>query len=274
MGHFFITILLVFGFWQNDAFAKPKSNTAHCVLADALPQLVASIDDYGVFNLEGGARAKLADVFFPLDPLSGAFLPETLAQIKTLVSQRPVYHMPIGPKDRYQRQPSYMFIVDRTGRVSSLQTILVRNQRAHFMPDPQLKKNFATSCDVVTLRHELLEIEQKTYKNNKESTPHQVPVHKAQSQKLWSLEGEFVIVRGSVTEVRTTKRGVSINFGDDWKKDFTAYLSPLVSQSFKDQKKMNSNLVGQRIQLRGFLDLYYGPSMRIDHLMQMEMLSE
>ena len=273
IGFFAVVWLSVFAF-QTSALANEPLNATECSFENATPTKIINIDDHGVFTLKDGQRLKLADLFFPLDTETGMLSPQTLLQIRQMTKGQETRILISGPRDRYGREPAFLFIKKESEPPHLVQEVLVRSGAAVYMPDPQLRKTFASHCDFDRIRAELIVMTSKepTFGSGKRTGI--TSVLSANSPKLWGLEGEFVIVRGVVSEVRRTRRGVSINFGDDWKRDFTAYLSPLVSKTFENNVNLNSNLTGQQVKLRGFLDLYYGPSMRIDHLTQMEMLSE
>ena len=273
IGLFGIVWLSGFAF-QQGAMADDTLQVSECSFDKATPVKIVNIDDYGGVSLENGQRVKLADLFFPLSKETGALPSKTFLQMKKMLKGQKIRALMSGPADRYGREPAFLYGKNATGEPYLVQTELIRSSAAVYMPEPQLRKIFVSNCEFDQIKAQLIAIAPKEPTFGKRKRVGFAPVFSAKSQRLWGLEGEFVIVQGVVTEVRRTKRGVSINFGDDWKKDFTAYLSPLVSKTFENNKKLNSNLTGQRIQLRGFLDLYYGPSMRIDHLMQLEMLSE
>ncbi|MEP1442881.1 MAG: hypothetical protein ABJK39_07715 [Hyphomicrobiales bacterium] len=260
--------------FQKGAMADDVLQVNECSFDKATPTKITHIDDYGVVSLENGPRVKLADLFFPLNKDTGTLSPQTILQIKQMLKGQGTRALISGPADRYGRAPAFLYVKNPTGEPYLVQQALIRSNAAVYMPEPQLKKTFVSNCEFDQIRAELIAIPPKELTFRKIKRVGFAPIFSAKSQNLWGLEGEFVIVQGVVTEVRRTKRGISINFGDDWKNDFTAYLSPLVSKSFDSRKIMNSNLTGQQVQLRGFLDLYYGPSMRIDHLTQLEMLSE
>ena len=260
--------------FQASALASEPLNGNECSFENATPTKLINIDDHGVFTLKDGQRLKLADLFFPLDEETGMLSPQTLLQMRQMIKGQETRILISGTADRYGREPAFLFIKKGREEPHLIQETLIRSGAAVYMPDPQLRKTFASHCDFDRIRAGLIVMTPKepTFWSGRRAGI--TPVLSANSQRLWGLEGEFVIVRGVVSEVRRTRRGISINFGDDWKRDFTAYLSPLVSKTFENNVNLNSNLVGQQVKLRGFLDLYYGPSMRIDHLTQMEMLSE
>ena len=271
---FFTVVWLSVSVFQTVVFADEFLKPNECSYENATLVKITKIDDQGTFTLEDGRRLKLADLFFPLNEETGALSAQILSQIRQMTKGQKTRILTSGPTDRYGREPAFLFIKKGSGEPHLVQKALIRSHVAVYMPEPQLRKTFASHCDFDRIRAELIVITPKEPTFGSGRPTGITSVLSANSQQLWGLEGEFVIVRGVVSGVRRTRRGISINFGDDWKRDFTAYLSPLVSKTFENNVNLNSNLTGQQVKLRGFLDLYYGPSMRIDHLTQMEMLSE
>ncbi|MEO1067340.1 MAG: hypothetical protein AAFW47_08170, partial [Pseudomonadota bacterium] len=99
-------------------------------------------------------------------------------------------------------------------------------------------------------------------------------VYESTDPLLWRKEGDFAIIEGVITSTRSFKRVGLLNFGDDWKRDFTAALKKSIKSDFEQKFGTLDTLSGRRVRVRGFLDLYNGPSMRIDHAAQMEFLTE
>lgn len=73
----------------------------------------------------------------------------------------------------------------------------------------------------------------------------------------------FHIVRGTVRDVVPHRQWTFINFGDNWKTDFTATISGKDRKAF-DKNRLNQ-LVGQEIELRGWVNYHNGPSMTLSH---------
>lgn len=268
------TGLVFMGALQGEASAVEVPLEAHCQLQDATQREVTSVDAFGVISMMDGTALKLADLFVPLDPETGKFPPRTLMRLRQMTKGAHAHIVTIGGLDRYGTHKAFVFLRQPQGDVVLLQERLIVEQLAVYMPGPAPKKPISTDCDLFALQMGLLELDQKHTISNQTKREDLVSVYTAENQRLWDLEGEFTIVRGTVTNMRKTRNGISLNFGDDWKRDFTAYLSVSVSKELEDRHDKNFNLVGQRIQMRGFMDLYYGPAMRIDHLLQMEILSK
>lgn len=75
-----------------------------------------------------------------------------------------------------------------------------------------------------------------------------------------------VIVEGRVIDVSPPIRGrVYVNFGLDWRSDFTAVIPTDALDLFEDAQLEPAGLEGARVRVRGWLYEENGPMVRIDH---------
>lgn len=75
--------------------------------------------------------------------------------------------------------------------------------------------------------------------------------------------GTFQIVEGKVETAATQRSRVYLNFGDDWKTDFTVTVSPDDAKRFRAAHVNLRKLQDHRLRVRGWLESYYGPEMEI-----------
>ncbi|MBT4769815.1 MAG: thermonuclease family protein [Rhodospirillaceae bacterium] len=86
--------------------------------------------------------------------------------------------------------------------------------------------------------------------------------------------GTFQIIEGRV--IKTAKAGgrTYINFGADWRNDFTVTLAPGTSRLFKTAGIDPLALDGRRVRVRGWLKSRNGPMIEITHPEQIELLEQ
>ena len=79
--------------------------------------------------------------------------------------------------------------------------------------------------------------------------------------------GRFLIIEGRVLDIHKSYENTYLNFGNDWKTDFTVRIINK-NKSFKeiDMKAFQ----GQEIRVRGFVEYYNGPSLTLDHHVLLE----
>lgn len=78
----------------------------------------------------------------------------------------------------------------------------------------------------------------------------------------------FHLVEGAITRIYESKAGTYLNFGDDWRSDFSIAILPKQRRSMK---AFLANLkAGDRIRVRGSLVQENGPMIRLNHADNLE----
>jgi hypothetical protein len=75
--------------------------------------------------------------------------------------------------------------------------------------------------------------------------------------------GTFQTVEGTVTTATTYKGRAYINFGADYRTDFTVTIAPADMKAFRTARFDVKKLAGKRVRVRGWVELYNGPEMEI-----------
>ena len=86
--------------------------------------------------------------------------------------------------------------------------------------------------------------------------------------------GAFAIIEGTIESVALKKNRIYINFGKDWKTDFTVSIAPEDKRRFSKAKLDPLNWGGQRIRVRGSVREYNGPYMELTHPEAVEFIEE
>jgi hypothetical protein len=76
--------------------------------------------------------------------------------------------------------------------------------------------------------------------------------------KADKVTSQWRVVHGTVTAVSARRELVYVNFGPDWKTDFTLLLKPALARQLKPE-----DWIGKTIEARGWVQWYYGPAIRI-----------
>lgn len=86
-------------------------------------------------------------------------------------------------------------------------------------------------------------------------------------------EQGFQIVEGRVRKVFLGKNGaVHFDFGDNYKTDFSVYIGPTDVAAWSGGQDALRAFEGQNVRVRGLVDSFNGPSIRVDHAAQIEQL--
>ncbi|WP_439544508.1 thermonuclease family protein [Hyphomicrobium sp.] len=100
------------------------------------------------------------------------------------------------------------------------------------------------------------------------------PVHDtADTKRLLRLTGRFAIVQGTVRTAARTKATTYINFGDNWRQDFTASLpTAVVDRAGAEAAKRIAGLGGRKIRVRGWIERRNGPMILLSTVDEIEIL--
>lgn len=84
----------------------------------------------------------------------------------------------------------------------------------------------------------------------------------------------FILVEGRVRRVAEVRGRAYLNFGDDWKTDFTVSVSPRDLELFRRADAPLAALEGARVRVRGWLVARNGPAIDATHPEQIERLED
>jgi endonuclease YncB( thermonuclease family) len=84
--------------------------------------------------------------------------------------------------------------------------------------------------------------------------------------------GSFQLVEGRVLEAAVVRGRAYLNFGADWREDFTVTLAPKVRRRFEVEGIDPRDYQGTRLRVRGWLKSYNGPMIEVTHPEQIEVL--
>jgi hypothetical protein len=83
----------------------------------------------------------------------------------------------------------------------------------------------------------------------------------------------FQIVEGRVVEAAEARSGrIYLNFGDNWREDFTATIEPADRPLFDAAGLDPLALAGRTIRLRGWIYAFNGPMITLTHPEQVEVV--
>lgn len=86
--------------------------------------------------------------------------------------------------------------------------------------------------------------------------------------------GSYQIIEGSIKSVSLKQNQIYLNFGSDWKQDFTISISATDRRAFRNAGYDFQNMTGAKVRVRGWVGSYNGPYIAVTHPAQLEVLSE
>ncbi|NOX83359.1 MAG: hypothetical protein GXP06_10315 [Alphaproteobacteria bacterium] len=93
------------------------------------------------------------------------------------------------------------------------------------------------------------------------------------ADKAGRAVGRFHLIEGKVRRIAKVKGRVYINFGTDYKTDFTASAGSRLYRKWAEQGFDVASLTDARLRIRGFVEAINGPSITLSHRRQIEVLA-
>ncbi len=84
--------------------------------------------------------------------------------------------------------------------------------------------------------------------------------------------GQWRRITGRVREVYQSRQMLFLNFGEDWKKDFTIAIPKEAWKAF-DMERLNT-FAGAEVRVRGYIESYYGPRIVLLNPQMLEVIGE
>jgi len=84
----------------------------------------------------------------------------------------------------------------------------------------------------------------------------------------------FQVIEGRVTSAAEVKGVVFLNFGDNWRTDFTIRLDRRIARQFRRAGLTADSYDGRQVRVRGWLKNWNGPTIEANHPEQIEVLEK
>jgi len=215
---------------------------------------IARVEQNGVLVATDGRAPKLESIRLPagaLDKAPPSWTDAALSALRDLASGHLVTVAARAPKqDRYGRVRGQIFVVD-DGEV--------------WLQDALLRKGLAR----VAIASDRRECAKELYAAEADARARHVgiwsqPAYAVRDARQVSGDdlGTFQIVEGRVVNASVKSRAY-LNFGTDWKKDFTATIAPDDMKTFRAEGVDPASYAGKIIRVRGIVEWHGGPEIEI-----------
>ena len=264
MARFAVVFLLILTVKAAGAASEPALPLPAALALDTEARVVEVVDGSTVL-LDDGERVRLAGIEAPRhiagDAASGmTLLAETARQTLARLVQGRRVGLAVGgiPRDRYGR----------------LRAHLVRSEDGTWIQGALLAAGLARVHSLVDDRAAAAEM--------------LVVEHRARAARLgiWSQpryrvrtadqadDGlhNFQLVEGRVKAAAVVRGRGYLNFGDDWREDFTVSIGPRDRRLFESEGIAIENYEGRLVRVRGWVDSFNGPMIEATHPEQIEVL--
>jgi len=91
-------------------------------------------------------------------------------------------------------------------------------------------------------------------------------------QTIGASVGSFQIVQGRIVDAAIVRKRVYLNFGTDWREDFTISIAPKDVRTFERVGIHLAGLSGVLVRARGLIRILNGPTLYLDHPAALEIL--
>lgn len=204
----------------------------------------------------------------PTDGAADTWHPAAAARqaLAHLVNDRTVTLATAGRKrDRYGRVLAQVFVKSADGGARWLQgAMLAAGQaRAYGLPD-----NFACMDALLAAEAPARQAARGLWAN-----PAYAIRAAAHTRTLLRLRGTYQIIAGKVRASKRARSGwIYLNFGNDWRTDFSASVAPDVSRAHPAWAARLLDLKGKQVRVRGWIERRNGPSINIEHPSALEII--
>lgn len=208
-------------------------------------------------KLSNGNILRLQDIEPPFVGTSD-WRDKARAFLKQMVSDHEVF-VDEQSADRYGRLSGQGYIVDAKGQKIWLQKELL-HQGLGFVFAP------AGNSKIDELRATELAVRKSGTGIWGDAAYADVGVDKADDRY-----GHFAFVSGIVVDAERMKNAVYLNFGEDWRTDFTASIAAHDLRAFRDLNIDPLTFKGKRIRVRGWVKRDFGPMIAVSDPSQIDL---
>lgn len=251
---------------------RAAAETPRCELEKGPPRAVVGVLDGETLVLDDKSQVRLVGALAPraldgaADEASWPPAKAAKAQLESLTLGRSVELGLAGRRtDRYRRLLAQVFVQDEGRRVWVQGEMLRRGHaRAYGLPG-------STDClaDLVAAEKQAREAGLGLWGH----ASYQIRPA-ARHRDLLRFRSTYQLVEGTVLNAADVRGRVYLNFGENWREDFTIAVQPSTTRLFAEAGVDLLALKGRRVRARGWIERRGGPLIEIQHPGQIEVLPE
>jgi micrococcal nuclease len=232
-------------------------------LADVHSSVTARVDDNGILILRDGRLVKPEGLLLPSAERTAASKSlhrESLTGIRSLVVGRRVsLHLGEPRIDRYRRLRAQIVVDSQLW----LQREMLRGGWARVFISPDRHE-----CS-----HELYAAEDEARQKRMGLWASDAFGVRTPDSLTWRDLGTFQIVQGEVANASVRGSRAYLNFGRDWRRDFTVTIAPNDMTMFRSEGVDPESYAGKAVRVRGWIDRLNGFEIEAAAPQQIEVLS-
>jgi endonuclease YncB( thermonuclease family) len=252
--------------------ATQSREQARCQLRAGPTLAVVRVVDAETVQLDDGREVRLIGALAPrspdMSPNATPWPPEQRAEaaLRDLVLGNSV-ELAFGEhdRDRYGRLLAHLFL-NRDGERLWVQGELLRtgHARAYGLPG-----SFACMHELLAHERVARQAQSGLWANAAYATR---PAYQARA--ILRQRNTYQIVSGRLVQATTTKTYTYLNFGKDWRSDFTAGIAGKLTRKHPAWAKTLAGLAGKKVEVRGWITYRNGPFIEIEDPSQIATVEE
>jgi endonuclease YncB( thermonuclease family) len=264
------TLVCMLGGVGGAAGGEPPADE-RCTLAAGSSHTVVRVADAETIVVDDGSEVRLIGALAARVPSPGAPAPGTTdwpsesqarAALERLLQGRNV-ELKFGARrgDRYGRLLAHVFVSDGSDKVWVQGYLLAQG----------FARAYALAGNAACLT-EMLEKEREAREGVRGIwgvAAYRV-LEATEIGELLRRRNSFEIVEGVVRDVAVTGGRAYVNFGSDWRRDFTAVVPPRLLRGSPETVIRLKALIGKRVRVRGWIERRNGPSVELAALGEIE----
>ena len=267
-----IGILALLILWaQRTVLARPTTSTSTaCAPQTNFARTVVRLTGTTSMRLDDGTEVKLAGILLP-HMLDTAGRPEKWTPAEAARTKLDM--LTVGNsveiaeqsrwRDRYGRRSVHMFVRARGERLW-LQAQLVAAGQARVNPE-----QLTTACANILLALE--DTARRAKKGLWENAAYNIR-SASKHRALMRYRSTYQLVEGTVRDVTTVRSLTFINFGKNWRTDFTVGIRRRILVGSRINAGMLTAMKGRRVRIRGWIVRRGGPFITIRSMKQIELV--
>lgn len=225
------------------AFAEP-ANTA---LSHALSGNDVALADGRMVHLSGVAQ-----------PFDDAGRNQAQKNLQDLIADRQIVFEDAAP-DRYGRLSAQIYALDREGKKIWLQGEMLKRGLAFVYPPTGFEERLD---EMIAAEASARRVQAGIWAD--------AAYADSPADKATAKEGSFAFVSGVIVDTARVKNMVYLNFGPDWRSDFTIAIAAHDLHNFRRAKIDPLELKGKTVCVRGWVKQNYGPMIAVTDPGQIE----
>ena len=245
----------------------PESGTEFSELRSQGVVLIQQIIDPLRVQLQDGRIVQLSSVEIPDNASAnpGPIASKAFEQLKTQLENKQAifYQTKSETEGRRNRMGHYLGHLETHQDKIWIQGLLLKNGLARIQPGAH---NTEMASQMMALENEAIKEKRGIWASDQFGmlTP----------DKADSAMNNWAIVEGVITKTGMSNNIVFLNFGDDWRKDFTIGIEGEVRRQIAKKEIDSMGLAGKRVRVHGWVESYNGPYIKLSNATWLEILPD